>query len=39
MKTIFNYRFNNKNRGVIKKLLNLNKLGKQNEKLTTKPLS
>lgn len=34
MKTVFNYRFNNKNRGVINKLLIVTKQGKQDEKYT-----
>ena len=39
MNTIFNYRFNNKKRGVINKLLNITNSGKQDGKHTTKPLS
>jgi hypothetical protein len=39
MNIIFNYRFNNKNRGAINKLLIITKPGKQDEKHTTKPLS
>ena len=39
MNTIFNYRFNNKSRGVINKLLIITNLGEQDGKHTTKPLS